>query len=115
MGYFSGYDTPEAIKARYKELAKRLHPDAGGDTHAFAELGRQYAQALQMAGRRAQRAGDLTEMAEYASILADFLHKANPSLGETVRRAADSPMGAVVMSALPDEYKNLAATIMQKL
>lgn len=32
--------TPTAeVKARYRELAKRRHPDAGGSNEAFAELG----------------------------------------------------------------------------
>lgn len=115
MRYFDGCDTPESVKSRYKGLAKRLHPDAGGDAHAFAELGRQYALALQRAGRRAGREGDYEAMGEYAAMLADFLHKAAPGLGVSVRRAAGSATGSALLGALPEEYRGLAETIIKKL
>jgi len=34
--------SPEAIKARYKELSRTAHPDTGGSADAFAELGQAY-------------------------------------------------------------------------
>lgn len=40
--YFSGYDTEEEIRLRYKSLCKELHPDMGGSTDEFNELTRQY-------------------------------------------------------------------------
>lgn len=115
MRYFDGCGTPESVKTRYKELAKRLHPDAGGDARAFAELGRQYALALQRAGRRAEREGDYEAMGECAAMLADILHKAAPGIGESVRRAADTTTGAALLGALPEEYRGLAETIIKKL
>lgn len=115
MGYFDGLDTPDGVKSRYKELAKRLHPDAGGDARAFAELGRQYALALQRAGRRAGGKDDYKEMGEYAAILAEFLGKAAPGLGVSVRRAAGSTAGSALLGALPEEYRGLAETIIKKL
>lgn len=115
MKYFDGCDTPESVKSRYRELARRLHPDAGGDARAFAELGRQYALALQWAGRRAGRKGDYEEMRECAAMLADLLLNAAPGLGVSVRRAADTTVGAAVLGALPEEYRGLAETIIKKL
>ncbi len=41
---------PEIIKFKYRELAKKLHPDAGGTAQAFQELQEAYEQALQSNG-----------------------------------------------------------------
>ena len=43
--YFEGCSTNEEIKARFKQLAKELHPDCGGDAEAFKEMMNQFQQA----------------------------------------------------------------------
>ena len=43
--YFEGCNTNETIKARFKELAKALHPDNGGDAEQFKEMMQQFKQA----------------------------------------------------------------------
>jgi hypothetical protein len=42
--------TTEQIKAAYREKAKLLHPDAGGDQERFVELQRAYEAALRRRG-----------------------------------------------------------------
>lgn len=41
MNYFQGCKTIHEAKARFRELAKKHHPDAGGDAKVFAEISNQ--------------------------------------------------------------------------
>lgn len=47
MRYFDNYTTVDELKARYKELAKEMHPDAGGSTDDFRELVEEYSAKLE--------------------------------------------------------------------
>jgi len=38
--------SPTEVKAAYKELARKLHPDVGGDMEAFIKLKEAYNEAL---------------------------------------------------------------------
>ena len=40
--YFENCVTVEEVKARFRDLAKQLHPDCGGDAQAFREMMEQY-------------------------------------------------------------------------
>ena len=42
MMYFMGCETIEDVKARFKELAKRLHPDNGGNAEEFKKMMSEY-------------------------------------------------------------------------
>lgn len=42
VDYFKGCLGPEAVKARYSELVKKLHPDLGGNPDEFMEMKKQY-------------------------------------------------------------------------
>lgn len=42
MKYFTDCKTIEAVKATFKEWAKKLHPDCGGDAEAFKEMMQEY-------------------------------------------------------------------------
>lgn len=44
--FFNGLNTKEEIKAKFKELALKFHPDRGGNNKLMAELNKQYQQAL---------------------------------------------------------------------
>lgn len=44
--FFDHCTTPDEIRARYRDLAKKYHPDLGGDTATMQELNRQYENAL---------------------------------------------------------------------
>lgn len=45
VNYFQGCATPEDFRGRYRDLSKRLHPDAGGNVADFQEMSRQYQEA----------------------------------------------------------------------
>ena len=45
MIYFKDCRTIEEIKAKYKQLAKRYHPDCGGDTETMQAINVEYAYA----------------------------------------------------------------------
>jgi curved DNA-binding protein CbpA len=42
MKYFSHCKTIEEVKAPYKELAKKNHPDRGGDTEIMQRINTEY-------------------------------------------------------------------------
>ncbi len=44
--YFDNLRTRDEIKDRYKTLAKRLHPDVGGDKIIMQEINNEYDKAL---------------------------------------------------------------------
>ena len=44
--YFDDCNTIEECKARYKELAKKLHPDMGGSKEEFQRLFDEYTEAM---------------------------------------------------------------------
>ncbi len=44
--YFSNCNTVDEIKARFKELARKHHPDLGGDTETMKQINLEYQQAL---------------------------------------------------------------------
>lgn len=50
--HFANCYTTEEVKARYKTLAKTLHPDKGGTKEDFQELQNQYEQILESVKRQ---------------------------------------------------------------
>lgn len=42
MKYFKGVETIEELKKAYKELAKKLHPDLGGNKEEFQVMNNEY-------------------------------------------------------------------------
>ena len=44
--YFDNCKTCEDVKRTYRDLAKRLHPDAGGDEEAFKKMAAEYERAF---------------------------------------------------------------------
>ena len=42
LKYFVNIETIEELKKAYKELAKQLHPDLGGDKEKFQEMNNEY-------------------------------------------------------------------------
>jgi hypothetical protein len=46
VNYFQGLTTVEEIKAQYRKLAFKFHPDHGGDLERMKELNLQYEKAL---------------------------------------------------------------------
>lgn len=49
MNYFEGCTTEEQRKVRFKELAKKHHPDLGGSEDVMKEINRQYNSGAQQA------------------------------------------------------------------
>lgn len=48
MGFAERPTTAEEVKAQYKRMAKAMHPDAGGDSDAFANLTTNYYKCLEL-------------------------------------------------------------------
>ena len=47
MKYFKDCKTAEDVKSRYRELAKKLHPDCGGDAEQFKAMMNEYKDAFE--------------------------------------------------------------------
>lgn len=47
MKYFKDCHTIEDVKKQYRELAKKLHPDCGGDAEAFKAMQAEYSTAFE--------------------------------------------------------------------
>ena len=45
--YFDACLSNPEVRARYKALAKTMHPDIGGDKHSFTQMSKQYKEALE--------------------------------------------------------------------
>ena len=63
MNWFEGCGTVESIKTRFRELAKRHHPDLGGDTATMQDINAAYLRAL--AGCDGQRSYDAAGKEHY--------------------------------------------------
>lgn len=56
MTYFTGCNTPDEVRARYRKLAKENHPDLGGDTRTMQLINAAYEAALKaMSGKDFRR------------------------------------------------------------
>lgn len=44
--YFSDCQTNEEVKVKFKDLAKKLHPDCGGDAEEFKRMMQEYEEAF---------------------------------------------------------------------
>ena len=60
MNYFSGVTTVEDVKALYRKLAMKYHPDRGGDTATMQALNAQYHDALSMCHGQERQVDDQT-------------------------------------------------------
>ena len=47
LKYFIGVETIEELKKKYKELAKKHHPDLGGNKEKFQEINNEYDKLLE--------------------------------------------------------------------
>lgn len=55
MKYFTGQETVEEAKTKYRDHSKRLHPDLGGSEEAFKEMQAEYEMTIGLTMRRAFR------------------------------------------------------------
>ena len=58
VDYFESANTLEEVEARYRDLARQYHPDAGGDTAIMAEINRQRTMARAFFRGRAEAAAE---------------------------------------------------------
>lgn len=68
MDYFAGCTNEVETKARYRDLAKKLHPDLGGTTREFQDMSAQYLECLKGNYRAAHKSPQETESAIHADI-----------------------------------------------
>ncbi|MBD1362988.1 J domain-containing protein [Mucilaginibacter sp. ZT4R22] len=61
MKWFNDCPTLEEVKAKYKQLAKRYHPDLGGDTATMQDINKEYAFAAAKAVRGANLSDEEAE------------------------------------------------------
>lgn len=84
MKYFSKCKTAEDVKATFKDLAKRLHPDCGGDAEEFKKMMNEYTEAFnRLKNTHENAAGETYEKEttetpeEFAEIINKIIHFAD--------------------------------------
>jgi hypothetical protein len=70
--YFEGCTTQAEIKARYRELARKHHPDMGGDLRTMQEINTQASKAMSEGAKSEARDRQRTAHAENRKSAADF-------------------------------------------
>ena len=78
-----------------------MHPDRGGDTHAFQAMQTEYEQKLKdmLSGARKKRSFiSKQEAMELGQMLAEFLKKNRPSLWSMVRNITTQPLAAALLA-----------------
>lgn len=78
MDYFKGCKTIEDVKSAFKEYAKRLHPDCGGDAEQFKNMMQDYSKAFERLKRVHVNASGETyekETTETPEQFADIIEK----------------------------------------
>ena len=76
--YFEGLEIKEEIKAMYKELAKKHHPDLGGNIATMQAINSQYEQCLK--GQYQREGKSITEIDELLSKDINLRNKLNEIL-----------------------------------
>lgn len=75
MTYFKDCKTAEEIKNRFKELAKQLHPDCGGDAEQFKAMKAEYDEIIKTGVNfTADDKENAESMAAFADILEKIIH-----------------------------------------
>lgn len=81
MRYFTGCKTAEDVKSLYRELAKKLHPDCGGNAEEFKAMMNEYRDAFnRLKGVHVNQAGETYEKEttetpeEFADIINEVIH-----------------------------------------
>lgn len=69
MTYFKDCLTKEQVRARYKELAKKFHPDLGGSTEIMQKINAEYSFAIARAVNEAVKNETVTPEEAEAEIL----------------------------------------------
>lgn len=84
MRYFEGLRTYEELKKEYRRLARKLHPDFGGDAEEFKKMAAEYDEAVKNLNRtgetrktaegREYQYKETADPAEYRDIIDKMLH-----------------------------------------
>ena len=88
MSYFAGCTTPEQRKARFRELAKKYHPDIGGDEAIMKAINREYEDLEKGRGASNTAFDDLFKRAEKSrEAQSENIRKGHEDVAERIRRA----------------------------
>ena len=99
--YFQTCHTADQCKARYKELAKQLHPDkTSGDSTAFQEMQKQYEAHLQELAAQAKRKQNRVEFQKIANAILEIVKATKPEYYELLRAATQSPAVSAITTLL---------------
>ena len=68
MGYFNDCYTPEELKTKYRQLAKSLHPDKGGNKQQFQEMQGEYNRRKSIVGNNKTK----NNLPDYFNVKGDY-------------------------------------------
>ena len=71
--YFRGIETIEELKKAYKELAKKLHPDLGGNKEKFQEMNNEYDLLFKSLKNKANKKSNIKDNDKFKDIINDLI------------------------------------------
>ena len=108
--YFSNCHTAADCKARYRELAVKLHPDKqGGSTTAFQQMQQEYEARLRELQTKAPI--NSREATEITKAMLEILRITKPDYYELLRKAAAIPAVNMLATALGSLFPEKKETL----
>ena len=108
--YFSDCHTAADCKARYKELAKQLHPDkTGGDSTAFQQMQEEYEARLHKL--QSKNPINSKEAMEITKAILELLRITKPDYYEMLCVAAQSSAANMLAAALGNLFPKKKDTL----
>ena len=100
--YFDTCNTADECRAKYRELAKQLHPDKGGTARAFQTMQSEYEQRLAelIKGTRANS----IEYAKLVKALLELLKVTKPEYYELVKLYGNHPTVGIISQLITELF-----------
>ena len=110
--YFENCHTADQCRARYRELAKQLHPDKqGGSSTAFQKMQAEYEVRLQELAAKAKRENNRIEFEKLAQSVVELAKIVSPEKYEMLQFAMNSPAVSAITTLLNGYFPKQATTV----
>ena len=110
--YFDNITKASELKQRYKDLAKTMHPDKGGNVEEFYKMQNEYENVLKSFLTSKKSIITKQEAVEFASLLERWLHDHHKGIWTILQNVATQPLaqglfGQFATPEMKDFYRML--------